>query len=283
LVKKIIFLGAEINATDGTGSTPLHEACFAGNQVLVNLLLENNANVYAVDNTNKSPLHLACQEGKKEIVAKLLTCSVNYNTRAEGVTPLMAACKANHHELIPLLLAKTELSIEDISAKSALTTTITCCDVNTQKQFLDKALRCYLADRKEHSDYLNWWNVGFSKDEKMAAAGTLLNAVNGTHINLKPHHAALSDGRLASMYGLYQKMQTSKASLSAPHQDKPHNSNVTMHKLLGPTNVSPKLNCLTSKKQAVEATVSDISEDLAKDKNKEEISSTHSLIPGKWG
>ena len=49
LAKKLVELGAELNATNGSCSTPLHRACFKGNIDTVNLLLDSGADYKVKD------------------------------------------------------------------------------------------------------------------------------------------------------------------------------------------------------------------------------------------
>jgi hypothetical protein len=55
--------GANVNAVDNAGWTPLHEACNHGNAEIVDLLLAAGANVNARGLDNDTPLHDACVNG----------------------------------------------------------------------------------------------------------------------------------------------------------------------------------------------------------------------------
>jgi hypothetical protein len=55
--------GANVNAQDHKGSTPLHEAALHGRDSTVGLLLNNGAHVNIQDNDGSTPLH--CAESSK--------------------------------------------------------------------------------------------------------------------------------------------------------------------------------------------------------------------------
>jgi len=53
VVKLMVAKGADINAKDYNGTTPLHEAAWSGHKDVVELLVDNGANVSAKDDESK--------------------------------------------------------------------------------------------------------------------------------------------------------------------------------------------------------------------------------------
>lgn len=58
-LKRVIYLGGDINAVELNGNTPLHRAALCGSVSKVRLLLSMNANKKAVDKFNRTPLDIA--------------------------------------------------------------------------------------------------------------------------------------------------------------------------------------------------------------------------------
>ncbi len=60
--------GADINARDKHGWTPLHRAATRGHEEMAKLLLAKGATVNLKANSGRTPLHYAVQGGHKEVV-----------------------------------------------------------------------------------------------------------------------------------------------------------------------------------------------------------------------
>ena len=92
VVRVLLKGGANVDAEDNQGRSPLHEAADHGTAELVRLLLEHGANASAEDNRRRAPLHEAAY--RVEIVRMLLEYGAN--VRAEdylGRTPLHVAAE----------------------------------------------------------------------------------------------------------------------------------------------------------------------------------------------
>ena len=75
VVRTLQFSGADINAVDATGATPLHFAARKGHESTVKLLLELSADAAVLDNQGKSAADTAAENGFTAI-ADLLASSV---------------------------------------------------------------------------------------------------------------------------------------------------------------------------------------------------------------
>lgn len=96
--------GANPNATDELGRTPLHWAAWNGHTGIVKILIEEGANPNATDNDGWTPLHYAASDGQIE-AAKLLI-EAGSNPKAidiEGKTPLHIAVEEEYPEIVELL------------------------------------------------------------------------------------------------------------------------------------------------------------------------------------
>src|SRR5262249_22264452 len=84
--------GAEVNATDNSGMTPLHGAAMIGNVDVGRILLDKGADVNRQTLAGYTPLHIAAISGKTEFVQFLLDKGANRNLRDKrNLTPAEAA------------------------------------------------------------------------------------------------------------------------------------------------------------------------------------------------
>ena len=99
--------GANPNAKDDDGWTPLHYASFKGHVEIVKLLLERGANPNAKDNIGRTPLHWAAFKGHFKIVELLLVGGANPNAKDNiGRTPLHIAAQKGHVDVVKILLER---------------------------------------------------------------------------------------------------------------------------------------------------------------------------------
>ncbi len=123
-VTSLLAAGADVNYTVSTGESVLEIAVIGGKNQVADVLLANGANVNSADQMGATPLHLAAQAGSVELVKKLLAKGADPNARTSKVvpeakgaaagpfrappgelTPLQLAAKANHEDVMRLLVA----------------------------------------------------------------------------------------------------------------------------------------------------------------------------------
>jgi ankyrin repeat protein len=75
-VQLLLDRGADVDARDFLGATPLGWAALRGHKNVAALLLARGALVNARALSGKTPLHLAATAGKKELVSLLSTNSI---------------------------------------------------------------------------------------------------------------------------------------------------------------------------------------------------------------
>ena len=104
-VQTLLEKGANPNAKDDDGKTPLHNAVKEGHVEIVKLLLEHGANPNAQDDGGLTPLHSAAFHGYVEIVKLMLEHGANPNAKTIlGHTPLHIAVQEGYVEIVKLLL-----------------------------------------------------------------------------------------------------------------------------------------------------------------------------------
>ena len=107
-VKEWLKKGANINAVDKDGWTPLHIAAPLGCKDVAALLIAKGANVNAAHKDGWTPLHIAAAFGRNDDVAALLIAKgANVNAADKhGDTPLHEAAIFGRKDIAALLIAK---------------------------------------------------------------------------------------------------------------------------------------------------------------------------------
>jgi ankyrin repeat protein len=109
LVQMLVYAGANVKATTRLGAyTPLMMAAQAGHSAAVAALIAGGADLKATSTTGTTPLMFAAQSGDTRTVTMLVEGGADVNARetAMGQTPLMFAAAYNRVDVVRLLLAR---------------------------------------------------------------------------------------------------------------------------------------------------------------------------------
>jgi ankyrin repeat protein len=98
-------LGANLEARDFRGFTPLHRAVKKGHVLCVKMLLTRGSLISAQDNDGETPLHIAAKYAHNECVKALLEAHADINAENEcEQTPLDYAVEAKDFDIIKALI-----------------------------------------------------------------------------------------------------------------------------------------------------------------------------------
>ncbi len=112
VVRLLIAKGADVNARDSSGSTPLDEAAWKGQLEVASILLKHGAEANVHNpNTGVTPLHESAVKGHCEIAALLIAHGADVTARDNnGSTALDEALRYRHGPVVSLLLEKSKLA-----------------------------------------------------------------------------------------------------------------------------------------------------------------------------
>jgi ankyrin repeat protein len=106
-IPELLRRGAEVNAKNKDGHTPLFIASKLGRLEVVKMLLLGYATIDAKNNEDYTPLLIASQMGRLEVVKELLKHGAAVNaTMNDGATPLYIASQQGRLEVVRELLEK---------------------------------------------------------------------------------------------------------------------------------------------------------------------------------
>ena len=125
-VQLLVDCGADVNALNGCGQTPLHTA--AGGEKdcpeLCSILLKHNAKIDAVDKDGNQPLHVACEAALTSTVQHLLDCNADVlatNNFYQTALHKAACSKRDWPEVCVMLIAKgAQVNATDGSGDTSL-------------------------------------------------------------------------------------------------------------------------------------------------------------------
>jgi ankyrin repeat protein len=109
-VKLLISKGADVNAKNRIGYTPLHHAASGGHSDVVKLLLDCGADINAKGTNQRTPLHYAAEYGDEKTIELLLSKGADINAKdSRNATPLcvaMTSLSDGRREIVDFLVSK---------------------------------------------------------------------------------------------------------------------------------------------------------------------------------
>ncbi|MBN2315392.1 MAG: ankyrin repeat domain-containing protein [Sedimentisphaerales bacterium] len=107
IMRQLLDKGADIEARQRHGATPLACAAYDGNVETARFLIEHGANIEAKLNDGEAtPLLRAVSQGHVETVELLIAKGANTKATSKGETPIHRAIIMNHRDMVKCLLPK---------------------------------------------------------------------------------------------------------------------------------------------------------------------------------
>ncbi|MFA5086826.1 MAG: ankyrin repeat domain-containing protein [Candidatus Paceibacterota bacterium] len=121
-LKALINAGADVNAEDSSGETPLILASYNNNLATVEELIKSGADVNAKDLMEQTPLMLASGKGHLDIVKELIKDGADVNAEdINKLTPLMTASHNGYLNIVEeLIKSGADVNVKKINGETAL-------------------------------------------------------------------------------------------------------------------------------------------------------------------
>ncbi len=104
-VSMLLDKGANVNAKDAFGNTPIFLAVEKKDRETIKLLIEKGANVTIKNNAGETPFTAAARNGDLETIKLLMTKGVSINVKdGKGNTILIEALTRNNEEMVKFLI-----------------------------------------------------------------------------------------------------------------------------------------------------------------------------------
>ena len=130
----------DINIRGENDWTPMHFACWNGNQMIVNLLFYNQGNLNLCGRNNITPSMVCCLKGNAKLMEHLITLKADTRPRDKnGNTLLHYAARSGSADCMRVLLQKTDLDLfaKNFEGKAA----IDCVKTEEQREILSEYSR----------------------------------------------------------------------------------------------------------------------------------------------
>ncbi|KAI1053810.1 hypothetical protein LB507_007482 [Fusarium sp. FIESC RH6] len=121
LADLLINNGAELDAVDESGGTPLFLALEWGNIEIAKALLSRGVSVTLPDKSGQTPLHIVAEQGNVDLARQILDRGADICAQArDGWTPLLYASKEGHCDVVKLFLERGANCLDSVEGYTAV-------------------------------------------------------------------------------------------------------------------------------------------------------------------
>jgi len=196
VVMDLIDKGADVNASNNWGNTPLHYALDNGHTEVAMALIDKGADLNARNNDGYTPLHIALMKGHTEAAMAVIDKGADVNARNnDGYTPLHYALSYGHSEVAMAVIDKgADVNARDNNGDTPLHHALSYGHSEVAMAVIDKGADVNARDRYERTPLHDACRNGRT-EAAMAAID------KGADVNARdmygdtPLHDALNSGR----------------------------------------------------------------------------------------
>ncbi len=172
-VETLITKGADKEAKNANGETPVFSACKNNNPEIIALLAKKGCKINVRDNLGSTPLHVAVRWGNTDDAEQLINLGCNIDAQnVTGKTPLAEAVLGGKTEIAKMLLSKgANPNISDINGRTILMDAVKAKNTRTIAMLLENNANPQAQDLNGRNSY---HEAALTADEKVI--GLIRNA-----------------------------------------------------------------------------------------------------------
>ncbi|GKT91873.1 ankyrin repeat protein [Colletotrichum tofieldiae] len=151
LVSLLIEKGADIEAKDEDGQTPLFHACRFRNDAVARLLIEKGADIEVKDKNGRTPLANACLFRKDAVARLLIEKGADIEVKDKnGRTPLANVCLSRYDAVARLLVEKgADIEAKDNDGRTPLANAIISQNQRVIRLLINTGANVQAADKRD--------------------------------------------------------------------------------------------------------------------------------------